>query len=222
MIEDKELDNLAKTVEQNSNLQVVEKEKKSIAPEVVIETQFSKKMDDVKQEVLNNAAVEDQSFITTVKENVKEAAVTLTKVEKKKAEFQEHQVDAKDEELDTARKKNKHIQDENYWENRKKKREYHFDGVKPIMNFVGIETPMNLIFLYVLAIILSPLFIISKLCKGSFGALLSGANDAERSKGAKGFLWTLLCVFSLLLIMCLIYLFLKTQGIDLLAKIKNI
>lgn len=223
MIEDKELDALsaAESVKEKSMTAVVNyEETNSIAPDVVIETQFSKTMDVVKENVLNNAATEDQQFIDTVRKNVKEAAVTLTNVEKKKAEYQEHEVEAKDEELDTKRKKNQHVQDEDVWENKKKKRQYHYDGVKDIMEFVGIKNPMNLFFLYFLSAVFTPLFLLGKICKCTFGNLLTGANDKDRGKAARGFLWTLLCLFSVIVVICIILLFLKTQGIDVFAKIK--
>ena len=51
--------------------------------------------------------------------------------------------------------------------------------------------------------------------------LISGASDGSRGKAAKGFLWTITCVFVLLALVCLVYLFLKSQGIDLLTNIKN-
>ena len=218
MIEDKELDALSEEVKNKEAMSMIKPQETS---EIDLNTQFSKKMEDVKQNILVNASAEDDKFVETVKKNVKEAAVKLTEVEKGKANLQQQKIEYESDKITTKQKQEEHTQHADKWEDKRKKRQYHYDGVKPIMEFVGIEQPMNLFFLYALAILLSPLFLIAKLCKGTFGALLAGANDKDRSKAAKGFLWTLLCVFSLLVLICVVYLFLKTQGINLLANIKS-
>lgn len=212
MVEDKDLDLEIVKAEQSNNI---------VESKPVIETQFSKQMDEVKQNVLTDAATTDNTFVDTIKKNVKEAAVTLTEVEKDKAKYQQQEVQYESEKLETKQKKNIQEQNEDAWTDKQKRRQFHFDGVKPIMNFVGITEPMNLGFLYLLAIILTPLFLIAKFVKGTFGTLISGASDGNRGKAAKGFLWTITCIFALLVVVCLVYLFLKWQGIDLLANIKN-
>lgn len=216
MIEEKEKElnsNQSLTISNNQNL---------VENKVKMETDFSKRMDEVKQNILTEASVEDKRFVETVKENVKKAAEKLTEVEKKKAEYQEQQVDYESEKLDTQQKKNVHEQNEDKWINKQKRREFHYNGVKPIMTFVGINDPMNLGFLYILAIILAPMFLLSKFIKGTFGTLIAGASDGNRTKAAKGFLWTIVCVFALLVVICLVLLFLKWQGIDVFANIKNL
>lgn len=188
---------------------------------VNIQTQFSKKMDEVKENVLVDAAETDNQFVETIKKNVKETAVKLTEVEHNKAEYQGQQVDYEKEKLETKQKKNIHEQAEDKWVNRQKRRQYHYDGVKPIMKFVKIDDPMNLFCLYFLTVILIIPFLIGKFIRGTFGALVAGASDSNRGRTARGFLWTITCVFATLVLICLVYLFLKWQGIDLLANIKN-
>lgn len=223
MIEDKELDAMIKNESKLEPQEVIVKESvvenKPAVDYVTIQTQFSKSMDTVKENVLKEASITDQKFVETVKENVKKAAVKLTEVERGKAEFQEQQVDYEKEKLDTKQKQNIHTQQEDKWTNRQKRRQFHYDGVKPIMKFVKIDEPMNLFCLYFLTFILIVPFLIGKLINGTFGALVAGASDGNRSKAAKGFLWTITCVFATLVLICLVYLFLKWQGIDLLANI---
>ena len=190
------------------------------APKINLETQFSKKMDEVKENVLMDAQT-DNNFVSTIKSNVKQAAVKLTEVEKDKAELQGQQIELESDKLTTQQNEEKHKQNADTLEDKRKVRRYHYEGVKPIMEFVGIHDPMNLGFLYFLAVILTPLYLIAKFCRGTFGVLLSGANDKDRGKAAKGFLWTLLAIFSTLIVICLITLFLKTQGVDLFANIKS-
>lgn len=178
-----------------------------------ISSEFAKRMDDVKVQVLENASNEDEKFVKTVKENLKDAAVKHTEVEQKKAEFVKQKVQFEQEKLETKQKENVHQQQEDKWANRQKRRQYHYDGVKPIMQFVGIETPMNLLLLYFLTLVLVWFFLIGKLLKGTIGALIAGASDADRPKAVKGFLWTLLAIFTVIIIAMAVYLFLRWQGI---------
>lgn len=178
-----------------------------------ISSEFAKRMDEVKVQVLENASNEDEKFVKTVKENLKDAAVKHTEVEQKKAEFVKQKVQFEQEKLETKQKENVHQQQEDKWANRQKRRQYHYDGVKPIMQFVGIETPMNLLLLYFLTLVLVWFFLIGKLLKGTIGALLAGASDANRPKAVKGFLWTLLAFIAVIIIAMVVYLFLRWQGI---------
>ena len=151
---------------------------------------FADKMDDVKVGVLQQASEEDKKFVETVKDNLKDAAVKHTEVEQEKAKYAKQKVQYEEEKLDTQQRRNEQQQLEDKWENRRKKRQYHYDGVKPIMTFVGIKEPLNLFFLYFLTAILVWFFLINKLWKGTIGALVAGASDENRTKAAKGFIWT--------------------------------
>ena len=81
------------------------------------------------------------------------------------------------------------------------------------MRFVGIEEPLNLFLLYLLTLVLCPFFLLSKLLKGTVGALIAGASDGDRPKAVKGFLWTLIAIIAVMAIAAVVYLFLKWQGL---------
>lgn len=218
MIEDVELDEIEKLrQEKRSETELTSQQVVQTAshPE---QTAFSHKMDEVKQQVLSNASESDEKFITTVVENVKDAAVKYTKVEQKKAELEQQRVQYESEKLDTQQMANVNQQLEDKWINRQKRREYHYSGVKPIMTFVGINEPMNLIFLYFLTVILLPFFLLSKLWKGTIGAMLCGAEDSNRSKAAKGFIWTIIAIIVAAVAFCSICLFLEWRGVDVFRK----
>lgn len=230
MVEDKELDvelekrnvklaegNQVQEVKETAVTQVSKPTEISVSAEQEdfspIKSEFSKRMDDVKVQVLENASNEDEKFVRTVKENLKDAAVKHTEVEQEKAKYAKQKVQFEEEKLDTKQRQNVHQQQEDKWINRQKRRQYHYDGVKPIMQFVGIETPMNLFLLYFLTFILVWFYLLGKLLQGTIGALVSGASDANRPKAVKGFLWTLLAVITVVVVAMAVYLFLKWQGI---------
>lgn len=177
------------------------------------ETEFSKRMEVIKQNVLAQASVEDTGFVKKVTETLKSAAVKNVEVEENKAELEKQKVEFQSEILETGQAKNKHVAKEDKWENKEKSRLHAYNGVKPIMLFVGINEPLNLMLLFILTVILSPFFLLSKLLKGTIGALVSGACDQDRPKAVKGFLWTLIGVIAVMAILVVVYLFLKWQGL---------
>lgn len=182
-------------------------------PTAPTETEFSKRMEVVKQDILAQASVEDTEFVKKVTETVKSAAIKNVEVEENKAELEKQKVEFQSEILETSQAKNKHIAKENKWENKEKRRLYAYNGVKPIMTFVGINEPLNLTLLYFLTTFLLPFFLFAKLWKGTIGALVSGASDQDRPKAVKGFLWTLIGVIAVIAILMVVYLFLKWQGL---------
>jgi len=193
-----------------STSQVEAQTSTSIAPS---ETEFSKRMDAVKQHLLAQASVEDEEFVKKVTETVKSAAIKNVEVEENKAELEKQKVEFQSEILETDQAKNKYVAKENKWENKEKRRLYAYNGVKPIMTFVGINEPLNLTLLYFLTTFLLPFFLFAKLWKGTIGALVSGASDQDRPKAVKGFLWTLIGVIAVIAILMVVYLFLKWQGL---------
>lgn len=174
---------------------------------------FTDRMDDVKLKILQDASASDEKFVKTIKDNVKEAAVVNTEVEREREAFAKQSVQYEREKLSTKQQKNTIEATEDKWANREKRREFHYNGVKPIMEFVGISKPMNLALLYFLSFILVWFFLLAKLWRGTIGALIAGAEDANRPKTVKGFLWTLLAVVVIGILAALVYLFLKWQGI---------
>ena len=206
MLEDKELDEL----EQKR----AERVKAEIIDNYVESSDFQKQMDVVKVQVLEHASIDDESFANAVKNNLKSAAVKHSQVEQKRADFEGKKIDLESEKLDTKRQRNQNEAIEDKWDNLEKRREFHFNGVRPIMGFVGINEPMNLFILYFLTALLTPFYLISKLIKGTFGVLIAGAANENRPRAVKGFLWTIIGVLSLFIVFCLIYLFLKWQGMD--------
>jgi len=169
-------------------------------------TSFSKAVDTAKLNVLDKAQKNDTKFVQKITDELKEAAVKLAEVEKSKGELEKQNVEYAKELLDTQQKLNEQKQDEDKWANKQKRREYHYDGVKPIMEFVGIKTPMNLFFLYLFTVLLFLPFLGDKLIRGTIGALIVGATDGDRPKSAKAFMWTLLAVFTAAILIVVGYL----------------
>lgn len=208
--DDKELEQIK---EVRNQIEVKKPDTKPLISHITEQTGFNEAVDKAKLNILEDAAVNDEKFVTEVKSNVKDATLKLMEVEKEKAELEKQNVLYHQELKDKERQINEYEQKENYWDNRQKRREYHFNGVKPIMNFVGIKEPMNLFVLYFLTVVLVPFFLLAKLLKGTFGVLIAGASDGDRPKMVRGVLWTLLAISICCVIAAVIFLFLKWQHI---------
>lgn len=219
-IKDDSLDLLIEKKAQELNNQLSTKVENDNIVQTTQRSSFAKKMDDVKIDVLAEASTEDKNFVTTIKNNLKKAAVTHTEVEKDKADLEKQQVQSDSEKLSNQQQKNKHEMAQDKWENKQKFRQYVYDGVKPIMTFVGINDPMSVVLMIFLSFVLLPFFLVSKLWNGTIGLLICGACDGNRSKAMKGLIWTLLAIILICIIFVAIFLFLKWQGIDILEKLR--
>ena len=167
---------------------------------VTQETEFTKVIDDIKIQTVNNAAAEDVKFKQDFKDKLKEATLKLAEFERQKAELEKQNVEFNQELLETQQKLNTYQQEEDKWDNRRKKRQYHYDGVKDIMLCIGIKNPMCIPVMYMLLPIAAVAFLAKALLIATFGNLLCGAVDSDRPKAMRGFLWTVL-VFACMIIL---------------------
>lgn len=218
-IKDEELDKIIEEKESSNNLPEVNQQENFVQPKFE-KTIFENKMEDVKINVLKQASEEDKKFVDTIKQNLKQAAITNTEVEQNKADLQNKQVESEKKKTEKEIKQTENAIKEDKWQNREKWRLYIYNGFKPLMTFVNINEPMGIIPMFIFAIILFVPFLIAKLWNATIGALITGASDGNRSKAMKGFIWTILGLALLFGLLCLICLFLKSQGIDALSWLR--
>ena len=217
MIEDKELDALeAKSKDLQTNVNSA----KEMVPDIELRrSDFAKQMDAVKGEVLDDAKKNDEVFQETVGKNLREAAVKHTIVEQKKANLEEEVVEYQRTVVGTAQQQEEHQQESDVWKHKRERRQFVVDGVKPIMNFAGIVEPANIGLMIFLTIFLLPWFLLNKLWKSTVVALFAGAQDENRSKVAKGFIWTVIGLLIAFAGIVVIYCFCKwVVGVDIFAK----
>lgn len=190
-------------------------DKPSAAPvaNVTAKNSFTEAVDRAKVTTLEQAAANDRKFNEDFIGKIKEATLKLAEVEKEKATLEKQNIEYRQELLDTQQRLNEQEQAANLWENRQKRREYHFAGVQPIMEFVGIKKPMNLFLLYFLTFVLVWFFLLDKLFKGTIGALIAGASDSDRPKAVKGFIWTVIGIVFIAVAALGIFLVLKWLGV---------
>lgn len=205
IVDEEELD---KVTQESSNLkgsEVIITDQNKIQ-NVTQSTEFTKAIDQAKINVVEEATISDNKFVEDFKKKLKDATLKLAEVEEAKAKLEEQNIEYHSELLETQQRLNEHIQAENKWSNKEKRRQYHYNGVAPIMQFVGIQKPMNLLILYFLVIILMPFFLLGKLLRGTVGVVIAGAEDESRPKQVRGFLWTLLGILAVGVLALIVYL----------------
>lgn len=173
---------------------------------VTASTTFTEAIDRAKIDTVEEASANDKTFKKEFTDKLKDATLKLAELETEKAELEKQNIEYHQELLQTQQELNEQLQAENQWANKEKRREYHYNGVKSILTFVGITEPMNLVVLYFLTAILVPFYLLNKLIAGTFGTLVAGASDSNRPKAVKGFLFTLLAVACAGLLAVMVYL----------------
>lgn len=206
MIEEEKAREEEKSRQENSQLKEYEPYALSKVQNVTSETDFSKAVDKAKIDVMKEAWVNDTKFTNDFKEQLKKATIKSAELETEKQDLEKQNIVFQNELLETKKKLNEYTQSKDSWESKQKSRQFHYDGVSPIMEFVNIKKPMNLVILYFLVLILIIPFLLSKLFKGTIGNMISGAEDSNRPKAVKGFLLTMLGVIFVMAITLVTYL----------------
>jgi hypothetical protein len=193
-------------IEAEKNAPPVNIEQSEQLSNVTAANTFTQAVDTAKLNVLQEASANDKKFIDDFKGKLKEATLKLAEVEREKANLEKQNVEYHQEILETKQLLNEQKQAEDKWTNKQRQREFHYAGVRPIMEFIGIKQPMNIALLYSLTLFLLPFFLFAKLWKGTIGALIVGAEDSDRPKAVRGFLYTLLAIFAVGIIALVTYL----------------
>ena len=194
------------------NVQNIAEQKVSRVANVNQRTDFTDAIEKAQVGVIQDAFKNDPEFIKGVVEKLKDVTKKYAEMEETKVNLEKQNLSFASELLETSQKLNEYTQKSDAWEDKRQARQFHYDGVAPIMTGVGINKPMNIVLLYFLVFVLTPFFLFGKLLKGTIGNLIAGAEDGNRSKMVKGFLWTLTALIVVILLTIGIYFFLQWQG----------
>lgn len=179
-------------------------------------TAFTEVVDQAKIATITDVAATDKRFVREFTDQITDAALVSAQVEQERQRLEKQAVEYEQELLETRQQLNKLEQQNTKWEKRQKRRQFFYDGVKPIMKFVDINEPMNIPLTLLFTIILCPFFLLGKLGKATIGNLLSGATDDNRPKAVKNFIWTLLGLLVAVIVAAIafvVFIVLKHYGI---------
>lgn len=169
------------------------------------ETEFTQNLDKAKNNALKEASANDTKFVEDFKDKLKQATLKAAELEKQKQEFENKYIELNKEYLETKQQLEKQTQQQNKWANKEKAREYHYNGLKDIMEFLHIMSPMNVILMYALALITSPIYLAWTLFVNPIWTIIVGKAGENRPLAIKGAIWTLALVFCAILIFFFVY-----------------
>lgn len=203
----KELQELKTEIEQQKQEQsqaLVESKGNKIS-NVTQATAFTNAIDSAKIETIKRASAEDDKFNEDFKAELKQAVLKSAQLEKEKQELEKKNIELQQNYVKTKSELETQIQSVNKWENKRKAREYHYNGLKDIMLFIHINNPMCIPLMYIFAVLVSPIYLVWTLILAPLGTLIAGTKDQERPKLVKGAIYTILCVALVLVLVLLFY-----------------
>ena len=168
-------------------------------------TKFTEKIDDAKLSVIQEASINDPKFVEDFKNKLKEATLKSAELEKQKQELENQYIVLQQEYITTKKELEKQQQQEHKWSNKEKARVYHYNGLKDFMQFLGIQSPGCVPLMYILAVAISPLYLLWTLLLSPIWTLIVGKNAKDRPMAVKGAIWTLSLIFCLILVIYFAY-----------------
>ena len=109
-----------------------------IEPEIIVtnlpteqaKTTFADAAEKIKIGLLENAQENDVNFQADIQNELKDALVEISKLEKQKAELEKQK-------LETQQKFNTYVQQSDAWTDKQNRREFHFNGVCAVLSRVN-------------------------------------------------------------------------------------
>jgi len=157
-------------------------------------TEFSQAIDQAKIHTIKTASAEDQKFNEDFKNQLKEAVLKSAELEKEKQELEKQNIELQQDYIFTKQQLESQTQAVNKWNNKRERRQYHYDGLKDIMEFLHIDNPMCIWLMYLFALIASPIYLLKVLIISPIATLIGGTKTGNRPKLVKGAIYTVLLI----------------------------
>lgn len=174
---------------------------------------FTDAVEKAKVEVAKGVTVEGSKTAKRVEEVIANTIVKSTELDQNRVELEQDKVDLQSDLLTTRKLKEQYTKRQARYEHLCQKRQYHYDGLKTILNRVGINEPTNMILMYFIALTILPFSLLGMLFKGTIGNALSGLNPEERAKRVKSFLITFMALVAVTAITAIILWVLKATKV---------
>lgn len=204
-----ELEKLKEEIEQKKTEQEkaleISKNQSSGISNLTLPTEFSNAIDSAKIHTIKKASEEDVNFNKDFTNELKQAVLKSAQLEKEKQELEKKYIELQQNNIKTRNELEAQKQSVNKWENKRKAREYHYDGLKDIMLFMHIHNPMCIPLMYIFAVIVAPIYFVKTVIISPLVTFITGTKDQERPKLVKGAIYTILCITLIIIIAFLFY-----------------
>lgn len=153
------------------------------------------------------ATSKDKDFVGELSDKNKDVLKASIDLEREKVEAEKQKILLEQERIAKEKEENLNERLKGKFGAKLDAQEYYYKSLKPILETVGMKTPMNVVLMWIIAIgcIIVPIYPIKLLFCATFGNLLAGASAENRKGFAKGCMWTAIAILGISLTALLVF-----------------
>ncbi len=157
------------------------------------------------------ATSEDKDFVGELSDKNKDVLKASIDLEREKVEAEKQRILLEQEQIANEKEKNLNERLKGKFGAKLDAQEYYYKSLQPILETVGVKKPMNVILMWIIAImsIIIPIYPTKLLFCATFGNLLAGASSENRKGFAKGCMWTAIAILGISLTALLVFAMVK-------------
>lgn len=153
------------------------------------------------------ATSNDKDFVGELSEKNKDVLKSSIDLEREKVEAEKQRILLEQEKIAKEKEENLNERLKGKFGAKLDAQEYHYKSLKPILETFGIKQPMNVIVMWIIAVLgcFTLIYPLKLLFCATFGNLLAGASSENRKGFAKGCMWTAIAILGIALTALIIF-----------------
>ena len=153
------------------------------------------------------ATSNDKDFVGELSEKNKDVLKSSIDLEREKVEAEKQRILLEQAKIEKEKEANLNERLKGKFGAKLDAQEYYYKSLQPILETVGVQKPMNVWLMWILAVmsILIPIYPTKLLFCATFGNLLAGASSENRKGFAKGCMWTAIAILGISMTALLVF-----------------
>lgn len=153
------------------------------------------------------ATSKDKDFVGELSNKNKDVLKASIDLEREKVEAEKQKILLEQERVAKEKEENLNARLKGKFGAKLDAQEYYYKSLKPILETVGVKSPMNVILMWIIAVgaIIIPIYPLKLLFCATFGNLLAGASSENRKGFAKGCMWTAIAILGISMTALLVF-----------------
>ena len=153
------------------------------------------------------ATSKDKDFVGELSDKNKDVLKASIDLEREKVEAEKQMILLEQAKIEKEKEANLNERLKGKFGAKLDAQEYHYKSLQPILETVGVKKPMNVYFMWIIAVLscIIPIYPIKLLICATFGNLLAGASSENRKGFAKGCMWTAIAILGISLTALLVF-----------------
>lgn len=153
------------------------------------------------------ATSEDKDFVGELSDKNKDVLKESINLELEKVKAEQEKIKLEQEKIAKEKEDNLNERLKSKFGAKLDAQEYYYKSLKPILETVGVKTPMNVWLMWIIAVscFIIPIYPLKLFFCATFGNLLAGASSENRKGFAKGCMWTAIAILGISLTALLVF-----------------